>query len=433
MIRQRDAAHWRPTAALVAALAFGAPCLLLAVLLRRLDLLLLAAPMVLGVALAMAGRPYDPPDIALRTRADTLLENQLTDVIVTVRTDETIDVAAVRVSLGGWLQAARGRPIAATVVRAGVAREVPIRIRSIRWGRSGVGPATVVLTAAHGYLARGPFVTPAVAVTTLPLQEGFQATDAVPKASGMVGLHRSRRPGEGTDLAGVRPFVTGDKLRRINWSVSMRTGALHVTSTMSDRDTDVVLVIDSKYDLGESGGVDGSASSLDTTVRAAASIAEHYLRHGDRVGLIDLSQAFRQIRPATGRTHLTRLLDVLLDVAPSRGSGLAATVALGELTPGSLVLMLSPLVGDHAMGRVAALARSGQSVLVVDTLPADAVPPRRSEWTPIAHRVWRLEREVDIARLAELGVPVVAWRGAGSLDEVLRDVSRAAAAPRALR
>jgi hypothetical protein len=51
----------------------------------------------------------------------------------------------------------------------------------------------------------------------------------------------------------------------------------------------------------------------------------------------------------------------------------------------------------------------------------------------VAWRVWRLAREVDIGRLAELGLPVVAWRGAGTLDEVLRDVSRAAAAPKALR
>jgi hypothetical protein len=70
---------------------------------------------------------------------------------------------------------------------------------------------------------------------------------------------------------------------------------------------------------------------------------------------------------------------------------------------------------------------------VVDTLPDGAKPPRRSEWTDVAWRVWRLEREVDIGRLAELGVPVVTWSGAGSLDDVLRDVSRAASAPRALR
>ena len=32
--------------------------------------------------------------------------------------------------------------------------------------------------------------------------------------------------------------------------------------------------------------------------------------------------------------------------------------------------------------------------------------------------------------LAEIGVPVVQWAGTGSLDQVLRDVTRLAAAPR---
>ena len=78
-------------------------------------------------------------------------------------------------------------------------------------------------------------------------------------------------------MAEVRPFRAGDRLRRINWPVSSRTGTLHVTATWSDRDTEVVLLLDTEHDLGISEGVDGRASSLDIAVRAAAAIAEHYL------------------------------------------------------------------------------------------------------------------------------------------------------------
>ena len=41
-----------------------------------------------------------------------------------------------------------------------------------------------------------------------------------------------------------------------------------------------------------------------------------------------------------------------------------------------------------------------------------------------------MERQADIDHLNELGVPVVRWRGRGTLDEVLRDVTRLALAPR---
>ena len=54
----------------------------------------------------------------------------------------------------------------------------------------------------------------------------------------------------------------------------------------------------------------------------------------------------------------------------------------------------------------------------------------RSVWTETAYRLWRLERDNTVGALREHGVPVVPWAGAGSLDLVLRDVSRLAAGPR---
>jgi hypothetical protein len=43
-----------------------------------------------------------------------------------------------------------------------------------------------------------------------------------------------------------------------------------------------------------------------------------------------------------------------------------------------------------------------------------------------------MRREADIQRLRDAGVPVVGWAGAGSLDTVLRDVTRMASAARAV-
>ena len=72
-------------------------------------------------------------------------------------------------------------------------------------------------------------------------------------------------------------------------------------------------------------------------------------------------------------------------------------------------------------------------MVAVDTLPSNLRPDKRSDWTELAFRLWRLRRDTDIERLSELGVPVVAWRGSGSLDAVLRDAGRAARTARASR
>ncbi|HEY9389312.1 MAG TPA: DUF58 domain-containing protein, partial [Mycobacteriales bacterium] len=328
---------------------------------------------------------------------------------------------------------ATGVARAGRVVLPGVggngARVLELPLVATHWGRASVGPVELSLTAGQGLFAAGPWSLPALYLPVWPLREVFSAVDAVPRADGLVGPHRSRRHGEGTDIAEVRPFHPGDRLRRINWRVSLRTDRLHVTSTVSDRDTNVTLCLDTRYELRGA-----EVTSLDLAVRAAAAIGEHYLRAGDRVSLLDLGQPMRRVPSGAGRAHLVRLLDVLLDVRADRQTDdVGIALATADLPLGGLVVVLSPLLGDQAFGTVARLARGGRPVVVVDTLPPDAGPDQYGPWTLLAWRLWRLDRENGVGRLAEMGVPVVPWRGSGSLDEVLRDVSRAARAPRVAR
>ena len=290
--------------------------------------------------------------------------------------------------------------------------------------------------ACDGLLLSGPTATGQAAVRVHPLPEPFRADEAMPRASGLVGVHRSRRPGEGGELAGVRRFGPGDRLRRVDWRVTLRTRELHVAHTLSDRDAEVVLLLDVLHEAGRSGGIRGAASVLDTTVRAAAAIAEHYLRQGDRVSLLEYSGNPRYLRAAGGRPQLQTVLEWLLHTRA--GVGAADPPVFGidpHLIPGSaLVVVLTPMLAPQGAEMIATLARAGRVVVAVDTLGAVADRPLRgSQWTDVAQRLWRLERENTIGQLREDGVPVIAWAGAGSLDQVLRDMSRLASAPRLAR
>ena len=152
---------------------------------------------------------------------------------------------------------------------------------------------------------------------SLPLPATFDSKASIRRSNGLVGLDRSARPGDGSEFAGIRPFQSGDRMRRINWPRSLRAGSLHVTSTWADQDTHVVLEVDATDDLGVSEGVDGTASSIDIAVRAAGAIAEHYLNRGDRVTLRVLgSSRSRDLPSATGRAHLRRVLDTLAAIQP---------------------------------------------------------------------------------------------------------------------
>jgi hypothetical protein len=81
---------------------------------------------------------------------------------------------------------------------------------------------------------------------------------------------------------------------------------------------------------------------------------------------------------------------------------------------------------------VARFARAGRFVVAVDTLPPNLNFQPEGSWGPASTRLWRLERDNTIGQLREHGVPVVPWAGAGSLDGVLRGVSRQAGAPKAV-
>jgi uncharacterized protein (DUF58 family) len=426
------AARWQPTHAHLRAVSLAAVCTLLAILTRRPDVLVLAVPFVGAAAWGAARRPRVAPRVELAVAEATVFEGQVTTTTVTAggAGGDTGQVVAVCLEAGpavGWRPRSAARAVAADSGPVIVSLEA----RAVRWGRHPIALSAAACTSALGAFRAAGLTDVPVTLTALPLSAEFDAGDAVPRPAGLVGLHRANRQGGGSEPAEVRAFRTGDRLRRINWRVSSRTGDLHVTSTWSDRDTHVLLLLDTELDIGSSEGVDGRASSLDIAVRAAAAVAEHFLRAGDRVGLIDLGRRVRDIPVGSGRRHLRRLLEALVVAEPGANQR-AEPVQVRPTAAGALVIALSPLVGRAGREQVAHMVQHGHTVVVVDTLPPEPPPPAEP-WTELARRVRALERAAEIDRLGEMGIPVVPWRGPRTLDTVLRDVSRLAMAPRSRR
>lgn len=434
--------QWRPTAAHVRAVVMAVACFTGAVVWRRADLAILGVPFAGLAAWGAAHRPRRAVVATLDVEARTMFEGQASPARVTVTTagDQgapvDADIVAGALATGAWLVPDPTSAARAVLVEDGRA-EVVVTLQAVRWGRHEVGLDTVACTSRLGAYRSVGVRTMPVLITTMPQSAEFDAADAMPRPGGLVGLHQSRRLGSGSEPAEVRPFRPGDRLRRINWSVSSRTGELHVTSTWADRDAHVLLLLDSEYDVGLSDGIAGRASSLDVAVRAAAALGEHYLRAGDRVALADLGRRVRDVPAGSGGRHLRRLLEVLVSAEPGVDHR-ADAVRARPITGGALVIALTPLIGRSTLDHVAHLALHGHSVVVVDTRPTDAGAGSgdsidtagRDAWAaPLAVRLRAMERAAEIDRLGELGVPVVAWRGRGTLDEVLRGVSRMGGTP----
>ena len=249
-----------------------------------------------------------------------------------------------------------------------------------------------------------------------------------PQPIGLIGAHRSRRDGNGTEFSSIRPFHAGDRLRRINWRVSLRQGTLHVESTRAEEDTAVLLIVDALADYGQSGGVGSTESSLDVSVRAAAALAEQYLSGGDRVSVRVLSPGGEYAGFGTGTRHLRRILVLLSHIRP----GMPREVEIDQIdfraTAGAVVVVLSPMLSEPLATATVRLVRRGLPVIVVDPLPADSTPSVYTDsdehLSELAWRMRLLDRSHLLAQLSASGCPVVPWNGPRTLEEVLRRLAR---------
>ncbi|MEO7448774.1 MAG: DUF58 domain-containing protein [Humibacillus sp.] len=420
---------WEATAAHQRAIALAALGALLAALGRRPDLLVIVAPLVVAAVWGQLARPRGPAVVTARLGDTTLREGQVVGLAVTVEPAPADVHGVVTVARVPLLDIQPENGVAA--LEHGIAR---IGLRSTRWGRRRVGTVAVCLTSAWGAFRVGPDELPDLMTTTLPVPATFEANAPTPHPRGIVGLNRSNRPGSGSEFNTIRPFHPGDRLRRISWPVSLRTGALHVTSTYSDEDAHVVLLVDAFSDLGPREGIDGRPTSLDVTVRAAGAISEHFLRSGDRLTLRTFGSAeVPTLGTGSGTGHLRQVLDTLALITPATERRDSGQRALRGVDPTALCLVLSPLIDQSMVDLALTLAARGRTIVVVDTFPDHLVGSGGSAYESLAWRMRLLTREAQVVSLRLRGVPVVPWVGPRSLDHVLRDISRRAAAPRLSR
>lgn len=425
------ASQWRPTAAHLRALLGGLLLCIVAVLARRPDLLVLATPLVGAAVWGSALRPAAAPTITQSIAHSTLREGQATTWRIGCHDAEGyVEDVAVVLGASPWIdrypdhgQVAASPHDAAHQAVHDDTRQLEIVVESTRWGRRRIDPAVVVASSAWGAFQWHQPGQEALALLTLPQPAPFDASAPPVRTPGLIGVNRSPRQGSGTEFAGIRPFQPGDRLRRIHWPRSVRTGQLHVTTTWADHDRQVLLLIDALDDVGESGGIHGHASSLDIGVRATGAIAEHFVAVGDRVGLVALGVlGVQRVPAAAGFRHLRRLLEVMATIEPARVRGDDGRLPRG-LTAGALVVVLSPLLSAAALRRVRALAERGMTTVVIDCLPQGIA--HQADDDPFVAITWRIEllrRHREIRAISEAGIPVVPWRGPGSLDMVLRDL-----------
>jgi uncharacterized protein (DUF58 family) len=232
------------------------------------------------------------------------------------------------------------------------------------------------------------------------------------------GNYVSVRLGEGIEPGEVRPFVPGDRTRRINWRASLRRGELYVTDFHEERNADVVLLLDALSDTGAS-----PHSTLDLSVRAAAALARAYLARRDRVGLVEFGGYLRWIDPATGERQGEVLVEALLQAATHFSYVVPQLDRLpGRILPRqALVIALTPLIDERFSTAAIDLAARGFEVIALVISPVEPLRRvlARSLIDNIACRLWAIEWRQRVDALRQRGLNVVEWQPDTPLDAAL--------------
>jgi uncharacterized protein (DUF58 family) len=397
--------------------AFG---LLAALVLGRPLIVALAAPFALVLVAGLLFAEDPRLEAEVRIDHERVLEGD--EVVLEVELWALRDVARldVLVRLPEGLVVEDGRNPVTIRVEGRESRTLKLKLRAKRWGGYVLGDVLLRGQDTLGIFRYDLALPRNLPLRVFPREEQLRTLLRPRETQPYVGDEVSRRRGDGIEFADIRPFAFGDMVTRINWRATARRGELWVNDRHPERNTDVVILLDSFTEARR-----GDSSTLDLGLRAAASLARAYAGKRDRVGLIGFGGALRWLVPGTGHVQLYRIAEALIDtqILLTYAWRDIAVVPARVLPPHSLVVALTPLLDERMVEALFDLRARGRDLIVIETSPAPFVEPGDTPVEQLAFRLWQLRRDSLRERLRQRGVAVTEWREGMPLAVGIEEVS----------
>ena len=393
---------------LLGALAVGRP-----------ELALVAAPfaLVLAVGTTLAREPR--LSVAFALASDRTVEGAEVEAELEVGASGPVDRLELLLDLPPGVETVDSKDGVSIHLRAEEQRVVPFRVRCRRWGVYDVADVEVRARDAFRLVVWEGRFARSWKLKAYPSTESLRRILAPVETQAFTGSEVARVKSDGIEYADIRDYVPGDRVRSINWRASARRGDLVVNERHPERNTDVVLFVDTFSDVRGRG-----RSTLDEAVRACAALAVRYLERRDRVGLVAFGGILRWLRPGMGISQRFMLIETLLEtgVAPTYTWRDVNLIPPRILPPKALVIAVSPLVDARFVSALENLRGRGFDLVAVEVDPVGKVEPDSDGVSSLAYRLWILEREVLRARLERIGVAVARLGDERSLEAALEEV-----------
>ena len=307
-----------------------------------------------------------------------------------------------------------GRPIQRVRVPAGEPAALRFTVRCARWGLYDVGRIRLRWRDPLWLYTQEGSVDQPLTIRVYPRPEVLRAIVRPAETQVYAGNQVARTRGDGIEFAEIREFVSGDRVRHINWHATGRRGTLQVNDHRPERNSDVILFLDTFRAYGD---------SVDRALRAAIGLADLYLKQRDRVGVIAFGGMLRWLSPGMGIRQRYLLVEAILDtrIEVSYAWKTIDNIPAQTLPPKALVIALTPLVDERTAAALDQLSGRGFDLVICEVAVTPPVSPM-DEVGQLAARILALRRDTLRARYHQAAVAASAWPADEPLEQALEEV-----------
>lgn len=414
--RRRLTRHWSGVG-LVAVVCLGAGILV------RSPAILLGAGVGIGYVAYARGPAVDSIDLEIERSVDDPNPNPGDEVTVTVRVTNDGSGALTDLRLVDGvppsLAVTDGSARQGTVLRSGESSTLEYTVTATR-GHHEFAPLLAVVRNLPGSVEQDVYLTTETTLDCTPTAGSSRESAPLRGAvTGLPGQIETETGGAGLTFQTIREYQPGDPLSRIDWNHRARTGELATVDFRQQRAASCLLLVDVRKSA-YIGPTPDAPHAVDRSVGGASRLFERLLDDGNEVGIGAMGDPDCWLAPGTGSEHRERgrrlfgTDSALSPVAPESTS--VPSVWLSplrrRLSPGTQLLVFSPLVEPHTVQTLRRLDARGFPVTVISPDPTGTVTA--------AQRLAGLRRTMRVTDLREAGIPVVDWPPDRPLDAALR-------------
>ncbi len=177
----------------------------------------------------------------------------------------------------------------------------------------------------------------------------------------LMGQYHSAFKGQGMTFSEVRPYQSGDEIRRIDWNKTARFREPFVKIMEEERELTMMLLVDI------SASMDYGTKTLlkrEFVAEIAASLGFSAVGNNDKVGLILFAdKVYKVVPPQKGRKHILAIISNILTaeyIPASAKTDLALDYMMGIFKRKSLLFLFSDFEDEYAIQTLKVAARKHQ-------------------------------------------------------------------------